>query len=442
MCGGGRDYHVVVNTKIDFRRLFLKCPVVCGQIHVRFYLTKNKAHVPATQPNGNMGQNKYSQMNPSIIQNGKKTALDFQIGSKKIPYLIGSNCLNDFASTIAGLRPDKVFVITDENISALYKHKIHIVFELHFRCEWLLIESGEPAKKISTVSSLCSRILHLNCTRNSLIVPLGGGVVGNIGGLIASLLFRGIRFAHMPTTLLAMHDSVTSCKQAVNHARSKNILGTYYSPEVILTDVLFLQTLSPEHIKSGKAELVKNALIFGGKQYTEILELISFNNEAHYIRMIELGVAAKSNLLRKDPLEKGQAIVFEYGHTIGHAIELYFEGKLTHGKSIAHGMKYAAIIAHHLGLLSGQDLEMHQALIEHLALELSDKIHDIEKLIALILKDNKRGYTLAAENEVPMLLLKGIGEIAPGKEHPSLTNVPVSLIKQVLLETNKTDLNS
>ena len=298
---------------------------------------------------------------------------DFNIGSRKIPYFLGENCLQDFAFIIQDFKPDKVFVITDETISSFHKNKVFEVFSRFFECKWLTIPAGESEKNISTISTLCNHILNANCTRNSIIVPFGGGVIGNIAGLVSSLLFRGIRFIHLPSTLLAMHDSVTSAKQAVNHAHSKNILGAYFYPEAILTDVAFLNTLSFKHILSGKAELVKNALIFGGEHYQSVKALIDGEDADNLMKMVELGIEAKASLLCIDPFEKKQAIIFEYGHTIGHGIELCFKGALSHGESVAIGMKYAAMISNELGLLSAESLKKHQEIIDLLHPKLPGK---------------------------------------------------------------------
>ncbi|MCB0616547.1 MAG: iron-containing alcohol dehydrogenase, partial [Phaeodactylibacter sp.] len=332
-----------------------------------------------------------------------------------------------------GLRPDKVFIVADETVSGIYKEVILGTFQSQFRCAWVSIAPGETEKNITTISSLCSQILASECTRKSIIVPLGGGVIGNIAGLAASLLFRGIRLVHMPTTLLAMHDSVTSCKQAVNHASSKNILGAYYSPEAILADTAFLATLPEKHIRSGKGELVKNALIFGGRQYQEVLMAISGEtSEENLIRMVELGVEAKSSLLHLDPFEKQQAIIFEYGHTIGHGIELSCKGELSHGESIALGMKYAAVISNAMGLLPNESLDIHQQLIAKLQPAFPAEKPDRAAIMRYVMNDNKRGYIPTAKDEVPMILLRGIGEVAADKEHHYLSKVPVALLNKTL----------
>lgn len=359
--------------------------------------------------------------------------LDFSIGSRKIPYYLGSHCTKGFAEIIRSLKPDKVFFITDETVSALYKKVVFDTFRSSFNCDWISINPGEAEKNIHTVSSLCSRVLASDCTRESIIVPFGGGVIGNIGGLVASLLFRGIRLVHMPSTLLAMHDSVTSCKQAINHASSKNILGAYYCPSAILADIALLETLPEIHIRSGQGELVKDALIFGGRQYEKVSEVISGGvSEDNLIEMVELGVEAKGSLLKVDPFEKKQAIIFEYGHTIGHGIELSCEGRLSHGEAVALGMKYAAQIANSLGLLTNQSLQVHQQLIDKLRPEFPGEQPKVASIMRYVLNDNKRGYIPATREEAPMILLRDIGAVAAGPEHPYLQKVPVSLLEQTL----------
>ncbi len=159
----------------------------------------------------------------------------------------------------------------------------------------------------------------------------------------------------MPTTLLAMHDSVTSMKQTVNCYGVKNLLGTFYRPTAILVDLSALNTLPTAHLRSGVFELVKNALVLGDPFLTRLKGLsprVPCSDPSVWLELIRLGVEAKRRLLLRDPYERESAIVFEYGHTIGHALELACHGALTHGECVAWGMLYAGSISSRLGFMS------------------------------------------------------------------------------------------
>jgi 3-dehydroquinate synthase/2-deoxy-scyllo-inosose synthase len=353
------------------------------------------------------------------------------IGPHKIPYYIGKKCFDEIAANILALNPDRLYIITDDNIEKIYLNDFLHSFPSNIRINKFIIPSGEKNKTISTVTDLIEKILKNGVTRQSIIIPLGGGVIGNIAGLTAALLYRGIRFIHMPTTLLAMHDSVTSMKQAVNSCNAKNIIGTFYPPTAIYIDMDVLSSLSQRHIHSGIYELVKNALIFGGEYYYTMKDVLSHGyDENNFSTIIKLGIKAKQQLLRKDKFEKKEAIIFEYGHTIGHAFELLKSPNITHGESIAIGMMYAGFISHELGYLPTAKLENHNQLIQSVN-NLTIPEIEYNKIIKIIQNDNKRGY-IESEQAIPMLLLNKIGSFVGNIENNYLTRIERNVIYKVL----------
>ena len=357
--------------------------------------------------------------------------IQFNIGNNLIPFQIGKGILDTSLENFKGTG-DTYFIISDKTIERLYRSYISEIFvRKHIMFHWVCIDVAEPSKDFEQLNSLCTNLLDNGCLRSSTIIALGGGVLGNIAGLAASLVYRGIKLIHIPTTLLAMHDSVTSCKQAINHAGAKNIIGSYYQPEKVIIDTTFLQTLPRKQIISGKAELVKNALIFGGEDYEKVSLLLGCNSEEAMLKLIELGIDAKNRLLKNDPYEKKEAIVFEYGHTIGHAIELFSEGRLTHGESVAWGMMIAGEVSNKLGVLSDEHLLKHHEIINRLAVPKISFDLNLDKIMELALKDNKRGYITSNDHEIPMLLLKEVGKILFDKENQSyLVNVPIVTIQE------------
>ena len=177
--------------------------------------------------------------------------------------------------------------------------------------------AGEEYKSLASLDHIINTLLTNGCSRNSIVIPMGGGVVGNMFGLASALLFRGIRFVHLPTTFLSAHDSVTSKKQAINHTNLKNIVGTYYVPTAIFCNVSMFQTLTTDNMRSGCGELTKNAVLFGGEHMSILEPLLKAHHhdlkfsEDDMLALMRMGIKAKAALLRHDPKERTTAIIFE-----------------------------------------------------------------------------------------------------------------------------------
>jgi 3-dehydroquinate synthetase len=342
-----------------------------------------------------------------------------RIGKHDVPFFTGTNCIEQLVNVIQDFKFDKLFIGMDDNsslhhgkylISALEKRNIP-----HTVC---IIRPGENFKTFTSLDYILSTFIQNGCSRASIVMPFGGGIVGNIFGLAAGLLFRGIRLIHFPTTFLSMHDSVTSQKQAINCMGYKNNVGLYHLPLAVLCDISVLNTLDESNIKSGLGELVKNAILFGGEFYSiligwlNVYQDLKLSNES-FSDLVELGIRAKDQLLKQDSEEKGVAIIFEYGHTIGHAIELACpKNSISHGEAITVGMLASSFIANKMKIMSDQDREVHDCLIK--------KIHPhipylgknpLPTVINKVLHDNKRGYLPQKEGTIPMILVKRIGEL-------------------------------
>ena len=360
----------------------------------------------------------------------------WQIEDQTIPYLLGDQCLEEIAGYIAELAADKAFLITDAWMAGGYAQALHRVLHKRLPSELLVMEQGEDHKNLACLEQLAAQALALDITRSSLIIAVGGGIVGNTAGLLAALLFRGIRLVHVPTTLLAMHDSVTSLKQAVNVNGAKNILGTYYRPTAILVDLHTLHSLPERHLRSGVYELIKNGLILGGAYKDRLKQLVAewHAGDARALpELIKLGVDAKQSLLQADPKERYHGIIFEYGHTIGHAFELALHGQLCHGEAVAWGMRCAGAIARSLAYMSEAEWAEHEALLTSIGQLPQPGALPIDLFMHRIMLDNKRGYIDTRTDHVPMLLLKRAGEFVGDVREHFLTQVPASMVRTTLL---------
>ena len=253
-----------------------------------------------------------------------------------------------------------------------------------------------------------------------------------------SLLFfaTGIRLVQMPTTFLNAHDAVTSKKQAVNHAGYKNIVGMFHLPRLVLVDTGYFATLGQQEFKSGLGELVKNAALFGSDHYDLMKKTVLDHGwqitPDEQTEAVFSGIKAKDALLVHDPKEKQLALLFEYGHTVGHALELTDGISTSHGEGVALGMLAAAEISEAMGLMSAEDRKEHDALVYALDPQITIPNRDcLSEVMDKILHDNKRGYTEERQGYIPMILAKRIGEMhRPNPQY--LEYCPQELVERVV----------
>jgi 3-dehydroquinate synthase len=248
----------------------------------------------------------------------------------------------------------RIFVVTVVPVRKRWGAKfIRSLTAAGFKPQVLLMPNGEPAKKLATVEALAEKLARLGADRKTVIIALGGGVVGDVSGLLASVYMRGVEFVQVPTTVLAQVDASIGGKTAVNLRAGKNLLGTFYHPRVVLIDPTVLKTLPPREFRAGLYEALKCGIIgdvdlfvrFEQKR-AEILQRDPFEVEA----LIAQSVKLKAEVVSADEHEGGLRRVLNLGHTIGHALEAETGyGKLLHGEAVAWGMIAATNIALKVG---------------------------------------------------------------------------------------------
>lgn len=229
----------------------------------------------------------------------------------------------------------KCVIITDKNIYELYKEDI-----LNLNFEVVIIEPGEKSKTINTYESVINKLLKMNFNREDIIVSLGGGVVGDLSGFIASTILRGVRYIQIPTTLLSQVDSSIGGKVAINSLYGKNLIGSFYHPLEVIIDPKFLITLPKREIKSGMGELIKHAIIKDKNLFDLLNEYKSFDELYENIEeILFISLNIKKEIVEIDEFDKGLRMILNFGHTIGHAIEKSFdEDFISHGEAISFGM--------------------------------------------------------------------------------------------------------
>jgi 3-dehydroquinate synthase len=232
-----------------------------------------------------------------------------------------------------------LFILVDENTFEHCYPKFIQSFKTTKSLEMIKITSGEINKNLETCTRVWNAITELGGDRKSLLITLGGGVITDLGGFVASCFKRGIDFVNIPTTLLSMVDASVGGKTGVDLGVLKNQIGVFSNPEMVLIDTEYLSTVSEREIKSGMAEIIKYGLTYDIKLFNKIKEYKSLNISDLIFRSIEI----KNNVVQQDPKEQNIRKILNFGHTLGHAIESFFlesENKknLTHGEAIAIGM--------------------------------------------------------------------------------------------------------
>jgi 3-dehydroquinate synthase len=292
------------------------------------------------------------------------------------------------------ISPHAVCVITDQNVSHLYENDLRSILDnLPGHQMWCRIIPGEESKTLATVQDILEEIWP-HMTRDSLIIAFGGGVVGNIAGTVASLIFRGCDFIHVPTTFMAQADSAIGIKQAVNGKSAKNAYGSYHTPLAVFNYLKLLDTLSVDHLRNGLAESIKVAIARSPEFTLSLKELLlkfpSFSRgEMQYI--IGTTIFHKINGLTNDPYEKNSLLFLEIGHTVGHAIEYASDFLIHHGEAIAIGMLVEARIGIRLDITSEETYRSLDELLSILAFpKLLPTGVDINKILHYIKCDNRR----------------------------------------------------
>lgn len=301
--------------------------------------------------------------------------------------------------TVNNLIPEtNVAIITDTNVKRIYGDRFPD-FPV------LTIRAGEISKKLEEVEELAVQLLDLGIDRTGFILGIGGGVVCDIAGFLASIYMRGIRCGYVSTTLLSQVDASTGGKNGVNLGSTKNLLGCFKQPEFVICDPVMLKTLPEEEYYSGLAELIKTAII-GDEALFEIIEssydAITSRNSELLTKLVRLAVKFKASVVSEDEREEGLRRILNFGHTYGHAIELY--KSFRHGYAVASGMDLAAMYSYSRGFIEKSDYErIHDILITFTLLR---RYSIPDDQIGLLIRHDKK----KAGDDMYFVFISGIGK--------------------------------
>lgn len=321
---------------------------------------------------------------------------------------------NDFAKLAQVLEEDcgiserKICVVTDSNVESLYLPQVTDVLE--GRCRGLChftFPAGEDHKTLDTVKTLYEYLIRGHFERRDLLVALGGGVVGDLTGFASATYLRGIDFVQVPTTLLAQVDSSIGGKTGVDFDSYKNMVGAFHQPSLVYMNAAALSTLSDEQFACGMGEVLKHGLIRSTSYYTWIIEHLFeiAERDAETLKeMVMESCKIKRSVVEKDPTEKGERALLNFGHTIGHAIEKVKTPALLHGQCVALGCVAAAYISYKRGLLSTEEFYEIRDMNAGFDLMFTVDGIDPQEILSITKSDKKMD-----QGTVKFVLLKKIG---------------------------------
>lgn len=282
----------------------------------------------------------------------------------------------------------KVAIVTNPTVSALHLNYLLSKLTAKEICV-VTVEDGENYKTLSTIEHILNNLFENKFNRSSVLIALGGGVVGDMTGFAASVYQRGIDVIQIPTTLLSQVDASVGGKTGVNNAYGKNLIGAFHQPRAVYIDPHFLSTLPKREFAAGVAEIVKMAVCFD-KSFFEWLEEADLNDPSALAEAIAQSVRTKAMVVSQDEKEKGLRAALNYGHTFGHVIENktgYTE--YLHGESVAIGMVMANELAIALGLMDDQEAKRIKTLLEKYDLPVSYDIADVDEFYEAFFLDKK-----------------------------------------------------
>ena len=334
--------------------------------------------------------------------------------SRSYDILIGRGILAGLGGFIRPLLGNcRLAVLTDSNVDALYGDAIinHLTEAGYDACKYV-IPAGEASKCADNLLAFLNFMASSQLTRSDAVVAFGGGVVGDLGGLSASLYLRGVKYVQVPTTLLASVDSSVGGKTAIDIPAGKNLVGSFYQPSLVCCDTALMDTLAPEIYRDGCAEVIKYGMILDARLY-DTLHTLPFDREAVVARCVEI----KRDVVQQDEFDNGIRGLLNFGHTFGHAIEKLSDFGISHGEAVAKGMVIAARMAPLCGLCDVAD-EL-SALLVRYGFDVSCPYGAQEIYDALLSDKKRRG------GNISVVLPRAVGDC-------TLVTMPVEDLKELL----------
>lgn len=355
--------------------------------------------------------------------------LTVELGEKSYPIYIGEGLLNKPELLAQHIKGKKVLIVSNTTVAPLYLEQVKQLLN-DFEVNVCILSDGEQYKVLSEIEKIWTQLLEQHHNRDTTLIALGGGVIGDSTGFGAACYLRGVNFIQIPTTLLSQVDSSVGGKTGVNHPLGKNMIGAFYQPQCVVIDIETLKTLESREFSAGMAEVIKYGLL-GDIEFLTFLEgniekIMAYDSQL-LIEVIHRCCQNKADIVARDELEKGQRALLNLGHTFGHAIENSLGyGVYLHGEAVAIGMIMAVDLSVCLGYLQADDLLRVKQLVKksNLPIQITDKIDKTDFLSAMRL-DKK-----AKDDIIQFILLKQLGQAVIVSKYPK--DVLISIINQYL----------
>ena len=325
----------------------------------------------------------------------------------------------------------KTVVITDLSVNELYGPLLEeSLMTAGFETLILTLPPGEKQKTLANAGKLVTNLSSAYADRSTVILALGGGVIGDLAGFVAATYMRGVPLIQVPTTLLAQVDSSIGGKVAVDHGRLKNMIGAFYQPRLVISDVSILKSLNTRLLSDGLAEVIKYGVITDAAffEYLERnIDCVKAFDEATFEEIVYKSARIKAVVVEQDERDTGLRNILNFGHTVGHAIESVSHFKIGHGEAVGLGMLAAGKISLKLGKISHSDLSRLKKLLECAGLPV--KLPDLktESLLQAMQHDKK-----TTSGKIKFILVEGIGKAVISNE------VSLALVERVLTDWNET----
>ena len=304
---------------------------------------------------------------------------------------------------------DNLFFLIDAKIYDLYINSFNELNNI------IVIPPTEDSKSLSYTSILIEKLLGLGANKSSYLIGIGGGITCDITGFIASIFMRGINFAFIPTTLLAITDASLGGKNGVNFNRIKNIVGTINEPDFIIIDLSFLKTLEKKQYCNGFAEIIKHACVGSSKLFSFLEKVdVEYKSEKFFSNILKESISIKLDVISKDLKDLGRRRILNFGHTFGHAIES--KNNISHGQAIGLGIVLACNTSNKLGYLKKEKIQRIHGLLSKFDLPTDISEIDRKELVPYVVKDKK-----AKRRDIDFIVLKDIGEA-------DIINIPIEKI--------------
>ena len=348
------------------------------------------------------------------------TAAQVRTSSGDYPLWVGWDIIEEIGERVRSvLDPPTAYIISDNYVQSQARRAQRAMEGAGIPTHLFFIPPGEQSKTLETAQHIYHWLASLKAERGHLILAVGGGVVGDLAGFVAATYLRGIPYAQVPTSLLAMMDAAIGGKTAVDLPQGKNLVGAFYQPKFVLADVSTLQTLPPRELSSGWAEAIKHGLIMDDdllSTFESLPDEIQSLEPEIATDVIRRSMAIKADVVSQDEKETlGIRVLLNYGHTIGHGIEAATGyGRYLHGEAVSIGMMGAANIGRQMGMMSGSEVERQRAVLDTYGLPLDARGVDPEAVSEAMLSDKK-----VSAGAIRWVLLNGIGNARTRNDVPS-----------------------